>query len=137
MSVILTYDVRGVLHLRQRVSFKSSLCLSHRLKFQPNPTLRYLYPPPSNSILTNITHALMSVPKFYVQVSKYCFFCTISFFCQYMLVFDMQTLFICVCICRFVSSHIVPMFILCCFWEVCVYTENANVSAFLAFRFRL
>uniref|UniRef100_A0A3Q3W562 RNA-binding region-containing protein 3 n=1 Tax=Mola mola TaxID=94237 RepID=A0A3Q3W562_MOLML len=38
------------------------------LKFQPNPTLRYLYPPPSNGILTNITHALMSVPKFYVQV---------------------------------------------------------------------
>ncbi|KAG8009359.1 RNA-binding protein 40 [Nibea albiflora] len=37
------------------------------LKFQPNPTLKYLYPPPSNSTLTNITHALMSVPKFYVQ----------------------------------------------------------------------
>ncbi|XP_071341967.1 RNA-binding region-containing protein 3 [Trachinotus anak] len=38
------------------------------LKFQSNPALKYLYPPPSNSILTNITHALMSVPKFYVQV---------------------------------------------------------------------
>uniref|UniRef100_A0A665X1M2 RNA-binding region-containing protein 3 n=1 Tax=Echeneis naucrates TaxID=173247 RepID=A0A665X1M2_ECHNA len=38
------------------------------LKFQSNPTLKYLYPPPSNGILTNITHALMSVPKFYVQV---------------------------------------------------------------------
>ncbi|XP_041824586.1 RNA-binding region-containing protein 3 [Melanotaenia boesemani] len=38
------------------------------LKFQSNPTLKYLYPPPSNSILTNIMHALMSVPKFYVQV---------------------------------------------------------------------
>ncbi|XP_028288532.1 RNA-binding region-containing protein 3 isoform X2 [Parambassis ranga] len=38
------------------------------LKFEPNPTLKYLYPPPSNSILTNIMHALMSVPKFYVQV---------------------------------------------------------------------
>uniref|UniRef100_A0A8D3BN26 RNA-binding region-containing protein 3 n=2 Tax=Scophthalmus maximus TaxID=52904 RepID=A0A8D3BN26_SCOMX len=38
------------------------------LKFQSNPTLKYLYPPPSHSILTNITHALMSVPKFYVQV---------------------------------------------------------------------
>lgn len=38
------------------------------LKFQPNPTLKYLYPPPSSSILTNITHALISVPKFYVQV---------------------------------------------------------------------
>ncbi|KAM9839304.1 RNA-binding region-containing protein 3 isoform 2-T3 [Aulostomus maculatus] len=38
------------------------------LKYQANPTLKYLYPPPSTSILTNITHALMSVPKFYVQV---------------------------------------------------------------------
>ncbi|XP_037550388.1 RNA-binding region-containing protein 3 [Nematolebias whitei] len=40
----------------------------HGLKFQSNPTLKYLYPSPSNSILTNITHALLSVPKFYVQV---------------------------------------------------------------------
>lgn len=38
------------------------------LKFQANPTLKYLYPPPSNSILTNIVHAIISVPKFYVQV---------------------------------------------------------------------
>uniref|UniRef100_A0A3P9LU51 RNA-binding region-containing protein 3 n=1 Tax=Oryzias latipes TaxID=8090 RepID=A0A3P9LU51_ORYLA len=38
------------------------------LKFQSNPTLKYLYPPPSNSILTNIVHALISVPKLYVQV---------------------------------------------------------------------
>ncbi|XP_039983469.1 RNA-binding region-containing protein 3 isoform X2 [Xiphias gladius] len=38
------------------------------LNFQSNPTLKYLYPPPSNGTLTNITHALMSVPKFYVQV---------------------------------------------------------------------
>uniref|UniRef100_A0A3B5KB49 RNA-binding region-containing protein 3 n=1 Tax=Takifugu rubripes TaxID=31033 RepID=A0A3B5KB49_TAKRU len=38
------------------------------LRFQSNPTLKYLYPPPSHSILTNITHALISVPKFYVQV---------------------------------------------------------------------
>ncbi|XP_070784411.1 RNA-binding region-containing protein 3 [Enoplosus armatus] len=38
------------------------------LKFQLNPTLKYLYPPPSNGVLTNITHALISVPKFYVQV---------------------------------------------------------------------
>ncbi|XP_028333097.1 RNA-binding region-containing protein 3 [Gouania willdenowi] len=38
------------------------------LKFQPNPTLKYLYPPPSNDILTNISHALISVPRFYVQV---------------------------------------------------------------------
>ncbi|KAF3703355.1 RNA-binding protein 40 RNA-binding motif protein 40 RNA-binding region-containing protein 3 [Channa argus] len=38
------------------------------LNFQSNPTLKYFYPPPTNGILTNIMHALMSVPKFYVQV---------------------------------------------------------------------
>uniref|UniRef100_A0A8C7Q4D7 RNA-binding region-containing protein 3 n=1 Tax=Oncorhynchus mykiss TaxID=8022 RepID=A0A8C7Q4D7_ONCMY len=38
------------------------------LKFPSNPSLKYLYPPPSNGILTNITHALLSVPNFYVQV---------------------------------------------------------------------
>ncbi|XP_072535245.1 RNA-binding region-containing protein 3 [Salminus brasiliensis] len=38
------------------------------LKFQTNPTLKYLYPPPSSAIVTNITHTLLSVPKFYVQV---------------------------------------------------------------------
>lgn len=38
------------------------------LKYPLNPTLKYLYPPPSNGVLTNIMHALMSVPKFYVQV---------------------------------------------------------------------
>ncbi|KAM3860307.1 RNA-binding region-containing protein 3 [Diretmus argenteus] len=38
------------------------------LKFESNPSLKYLYPPPSNGILTNISHALLSVPKFYVQV---------------------------------------------------------------------
>lgn len=38
------------------------------LNFQANPSLKYLYPPPSNGILANITHALLSVPKFYFQV---------------------------------------------------------------------
>ncbi|KAG7269674.1 hypothetical protein CRUP_029792 [Coryphaenoides rupestris] len=38
------------------------------LKFQTNPALKYLYPPPSNAILTNILHALLGAPKFYVQV---------------------------------------------------------------------
>uniref|UniRef100_A0A672FNJ3 RNA-binding region-containing protein 3 n=1 Tax=Salarias fasciatus TaxID=181472 RepID=A0A672FNJ3_SALFA len=46
----------------------SGVAPSLGLKFQLNPTLKYLYPPPSNGILTNITHALISVPKFYVQV---------------------------------------------------------------------
>jgi U11/U12 small nuclear ribonucleoprotein SNRNP65 len=33
-----------------------------------NPKLKYIFPPPSVSILTNIANALASVPKFYVQV---------------------------------------------------------------------
>lgn len=59
--------------------FFPPLFVSYRLKFQSNPTLKYLYPPPSNGILTNITHALMSVPKFYVQVSKHSFLCVVLF----------------------------------------------------------
>ncbi|MED6280487.1 RNA-binding region-containing protein 3 [Characodon lateralis] len=49
-------------------SVVSFLCKICRMKFHSNPTLKYLYPPPSNIILTNITHALIAVPKFYVQV---------------------------------------------------------------------
>lgn len=63
-------------------SFCFFLPLSYRLKFQSNPTLKYLYPPLSHGILTNITHALISVPKFYVQVSKSYFFYIIFFFSQ-------------------------------------------------------
>ncbi|KAK5605915.1 RNA-binding region-containing protein 3, partial [Crenichthys baileyi] len=47
---------------------ETGVCPSLGMKFHSNPTLKYLYPPPSNSILTNITHALIAVPKFYVQV---------------------------------------------------------------------
>lgn len=63
---------------------------SRRLKFQTNPTLKYLYPPPSSGILTNISHTLLSVPKFYVQVSRdnKVFFSPVFFCCfiyQFML----------------------------------------------------
>uniref|UniRef100_A0A8C6Z0R0 RNA-binding region-containing protein 3 n=1 Tax=Nothoprocta perdicaria TaxID=30464 RepID=A0A8C6Z0R0_NOTPE len=55
---------------------KESSCLkiddgiapSHGLTFPINSCLKYLYPPPSSTILTNIANALASVPKFYVQV---------------------------------------------------------------------
>lgn len=69
------------------VNIPSSLFDSFRMKFHSNPTLKYLYPPPSNSILTNITHALIAVPKFYVQVSKHCFSCFLLSFIQHL---DMQ-----------------------------------------------
>lgn len=38
------------------------------LKYPRKRRLFYLYPPPSPSILTNISHALAACPKFYVQV---------------------------------------------------------------------
>ncbi|XP_066548325.1 RNA-binding region-containing protein 3 isoform X2 [Amia ocellicauda] len=41
---------------------------NHGLKYQINPCLKYLYPPPTSGILANIANALASVPKFYVQV---------------------------------------------------------------------
>uniref|UniRef100_A0A8C2X8Y5 RNA-binding region-containing protein 3 n=1 Tax=Cyclopterus lumpus TaxID=8103 RepID=A0A8C2X8Y5_CYCLU len=75
-----------------RLSFLKQFCLctffltlSYRLTFQSNPTLKYLYPPPSNGILTNITHVLMSVPKFYVQVS----ICKLSRVCFVFLQFEL------------------------------------------------
>ena len=73
-------SVQTFLGLRQGVATPQfafnrfhSLSKFFRLKFQSNPTLKYLYPPPSSGILANITHALISLPKFYVQVSKHCF----------------------------------------------------------------
>lgn len=72
----------------------SAACVSYRLTFQSNPTLKYLYPPPSHGILTNITHVLMSVPKFYVQVSISCF-CHVNWFLvQYRHIFNMPIMVI-------------------------------------------
>nr|XP_004659128.2 RNA-binding region-containing protein 3 [Jaculus jaculus]XP_044994004.1 RNA-binding region-containing protein 3 [Jaculus jaculus] len=41
---------------------------NHGLTFPLNSCLKYMYPPPSSTILANIVNALASVPKFYVQV---------------------------------------------------------------------
>ena len=46
----------------------SSLCSKSPPSPPPPPRLSYNYPPPSPTILTNITHTLASIPKFYVQV---------------------------------------------------------------------
>nr|XP_038038794.1 RNA-binding region-containing protein 3 [Anas platyrhynchos]XP_038038795.1 RNA-binding region-containing protein 3 [Anas platyrhynchos]XP_038038796.1 RNA-binding region-containing protein 3 [Anas platyrhynchos] len=46
----------------------SGIAPSHGLTFPINSCLKYLYPPPSSTILANIANALASVPKFYVQV---------------------------------------------------------------------
>ncbi|XP_029473591.1 RNA-binding region-containing protein 3 [Rhinatrema bivittatum] len=52
----------------QRPTIESGIAPSHGLTFPLNSFLKYLYPPPSNTVLTNIANALASVPKFYVQV---------------------------------------------------------------------
>ncbi|XP_013788763.1 RNA-binding protein 40-like [Limulus polyphemus] len=38
------------------------------LDYLPSPLLKYRYPPPTPTILSNICHALSAVPKFYTQV---------------------------------------------------------------------
>lgn len=38
------------------------------LDYLPSPLLKYKYPPASPSVIQNISHALISVPKFYTQV---------------------------------------------------------------------
>uniref|UniRef100_A0A8C8R8X2 RNA-binding region-containing protein 3 n=1 Tax=Pelusios castaneus TaxID=367368 RepID=A0A8C8R8X2_9SAUR len=47
---------------------ENGIAPSHGLTFPMNSCLKYLYPPPSSTILANIANALASVPKFYVQV---------------------------------------------------------------------
>jgi len=45
-------------------AISSKLGVNHTI----SPTLKYLYPPPSPSIIANIANALISVPKLYTQV---------------------------------------------------------------------
>ena len=49
-------------------SFKDDVYEKWGIDYPRNPQLHYIYPPPSVSILGNITNALASHPKFYVQV---------------------------------------------------------------------
>ncbi|XP_009332127.1 PREDICTED: RNA-binding protein 40 [Pygoscelis adeliae] len=50
------------------VKIENGIAPNHGLTFPINSCLKYLYPPPSSTILANIANALASVPKFYVQV---------------------------------------------------------------------
>lgn len=80
----------------------------------------------------------MSVPKFYVQVSYYCFLYVILFFIHNLHTFDMQMLVISVlCICILMSFHIVPVFIVSFFWKVEICATNVNATAFITSRFIL
>ncbi|XP_068096127.1 RNA-binding region-containing protein 3 [Hyperolius riggenbachi] len=54
--------------LSVQVSVEKGIAPNHGLVFPIRPNLKYLYPPPSSTVLANIANALASVPKFYVQV---------------------------------------------------------------------
>ncbi|XP_063282144.1 RNA-binding region-containing protein 3 [Pelobates fuscus] len=51
-----------------QVSIERGIAPKHGLVFPIKSSLKYLYPPPTSTILANIANALASVPKFYVQV---------------------------------------------------------------------
>ncbi|XP_055001441.1 RNA-binding region-containing protein 3 isoform X2 [Sorex araneus] len=50
------------------ITIENGIAPNHGLTFPLNSCLKYMYPPPSSTILANIVNALASVPKFYVQV---------------------------------------------------------------------
>ncbi|XP_007949786.1 RNA-binding region-containing protein 3 [Orycteropus afer afer] len=50
------------------LTIENGIAPNHGLTFPLNSCLKYVYPPPSSTILANIVNALASVPKFYVQV---------------------------------------------------------------------
>ncbi|XP_016284538.1 RNA-binding region-containing protein 3 isoform X3 [Monodelphis domestica] len=53
------------------LTIENGIAPNHGLTFPLNSCLKYLYPPPSSTILANIASALASVPKFYVQYEEY------------------------------------------------------------------
>ncbi|XP_073498952.1 RNA-binding region-containing protein 3 [Phyllobates terribilis] len=54
--------------LPDQVTIERGIAPNHGLVFPIRSSLKYLYPPPTSTILINIANALASVPKFYVQV---------------------------------------------------------------------
>ncbi|XP_075689481.1 RNA-binding region-containing protein 3 [Rhinoderma darwinii] len=54
--------------LPDQVSIERGIAPNHGLVFPIRSNLKYLYPPPTSTVLANIANALASVPKFYVQV---------------------------------------------------------------------
>ncbi|XP_073427807.1 RNA-binding region-containing protein 3 isoform X3 [Dendrobates tinctorius] len=54
--------------LPDQVTIERGIAPNHGLVFPIRSSLKYLYPPPTSTILTNIAHAMASVPNFYVQV---------------------------------------------------------------------
>lgn len=54
--------------IEQQEQAAEPVAASHGLLYPPNPQLKYYYPDPTPDILTNITHAIATVPRFYTQV---------------------------------------------------------------------
>ncbi|CEP16364.1 hypothetical protein [Parasitella parasitica] len=54
--------------IEQQEQAADSVSAPHGLLYPPNPHLTYYYPDPTPDILTNITHAIATVPRFYTQV---------------------------------------------------------------------
>ena len=64
-------------------------------------------------------HALMSVPKFYVQVSSYRFSPIILFCVQYQQrIFDVQMLVICVYVFVYLDPFVLSLYSYLPFWKV-------------------
>ncbi|XP_071985248.1 RNA-binding region-containing protein 3 isoform X1 [Engystomops pustulosus] len=61
-------DERKDAKLPEQVSIERGIAPNHGLLFPIRSSLKYLYPPPTSTVLANIANALASVPKFYVQV---------------------------------------------------------------------
>ncbi|XP_045442915.1 RNA-binding region-containing protein 3 isoform X2 [Pipistrellus kuhlii] len=53
------------------LTIENGIAPNHGLTFPLDSCLKYMYPPPSSTILANIVNALASVPKFYVQYEDY------------------------------------------------------------------
>lgn len=54
--------------IEQQEQAAEPVSAAHGLMYPPNPHLQYYYPDPTPNVLTNITHAIATVPRFYTQV---------------------------------------------------------------------
>lgn len=54
--------------IEQQEQAADPVSVPHGLLYPPNPQLKYYYPDPTHDILTNITNAIATVPRFYTQV---------------------------------------------------------------------
>lgn len=54
--------------IEQQEQAADPVSVPHGLLYPPNPQLKYYYPDPTYDVLTNITNAIATVPRFYTQV---------------------------------------------------------------------